>query len=45
MSRENARLFNPLLNILNRIDFIREAIAIIGIITSLLYLFGYLIKK
>lgn len=40
MARENARLFNPLLNITNRIDFIREALAILGILSSLLYLLG-----
>ncbi|CAK68962.1 unnamed protein product (macronuclear) [Paramecium tetraurelia] len=40
MSRENARLFNPLLQVLNRIDFIREAISILGILSSLMYLFG-----
>ncbi|CAD8075952.1 unnamed protein product [Paramecium sonneborni] len=40
MSRENARLFNPLLQILNRIDFIREALSIFGILCSLMYLFG-----
>jgi len=39
--RENARLLNPLLSYLNRVDFLREAIAVLGMIASIFYLFGY----
>ncbi|KAM3135773.1 hypothetical protein pb186bvf_012170 [Paramecium bursaria] len=40
MWRENARLFNPILQFNDRIDFTREALAILGIASSFLYFMG-----
>lgn len=40
--RENARLYNPLLNTLGRIDQMRETIAVIGILSAPMFVLGYL---